>query len=140
MRISDWSADVCSSDLGLGVGGALSWRWGEEWLPLVVVGAVLAGAGFAAAIRGWELSVRTPQGSGLWLRVESFRRFLAQSEAFHAEEAAKRGVLSEYTAWAVAVSEIDRWGSAVSQSAAHQHGNQEWEEIGSRYVKHAWAT
>jgi hypothetical protein len=34
-------------------------------------------------------------GSGLWLRVESFRRFLAGSEAHHAEEAAKRGVLDD---------------------------------------------
>src|SRR3546814_17517627 len=118
MRISDWSADVCSSDLGLGVGGALSWRWGEEWLPLVVVGAVLAGAGFAAAIRGWELSVRTPHGSGRWLRVESFRRFLAQSEAFHAEAADTRGVLREYTAWAVGVGGRDRRAREVSKSAA----------------------
>src|SRR3546814_17760313 len=123
MRISDWSSDVCSSDLlgkydpsfaagwtkvsallgswkdgsglwdhraelrksgvrllggigailgliGLGVGGALSSRWGEEWLPPVVIGAVLAGAGFAAAIPGWEPRVRPPPGAGLWLRVE----------------------------------------------------------------------
>src|SRR5690606_20554634 len=59
-----------------GVGGALASRWGVEWLPAVVVGALLAGGGIAAAVRGWELRVRTPQGSGLWLRVESFRRFL----------------------------------------------------------------
>jgi uncharacterized membrane protein YgcG len=38
-----------------------------------------AGAGGAAAIRAWELRVRTPAGSGLWLRTESFRRFLAAS-------------------------------------------------------------
>ena len=60
--------------------------------------------------------MRTPAGSGLWLRVESFRRFLAESEAYHAEEAAKRGVLREYTAWAVALGEIDRWSRAVSAS------------------------
>jgi uncharacterized membrane protein len=52
------------------------------------------------------------------LRVESFRRFLAGSEAYHAEEAAKRGLLREYTAWAVAVGEIDRWARAVSASSA----------------------
>jgi uncharacterized membrane protein len=49
--------------------------------------------------------------------VESFRRFLHESETFHAEEAAKRGVLREYTAWAVALGEIDRWERAVSASA-----------------------
>ena len=61
--------------------------------------------------------MRTPQGSGLWLRVESFRRFLSESEAYHAEEAAKRGVLREYTAWAVAVGEIGRWSRAVAASS-----------------------
>jgi hypothetical protein len=99
------------------LGGAASSRWGEAWLPLLVVGALLLGAGFAAALRGWELRVRTAKGSGMWLRVESFRRFLHSSEAFHAEEAAKRGVLREYTAWAVAVGEIDRWERAVSASS-----------------------
>ena len=60
--------------------------------------------------------MRTAAGSALWLRVESFRRFLAQSEGYHADEAAKRGVLREYTAWAVAVGEIGRWTQAVSAS------------------------
>ena len=94
--------------------GALAARHGEGWLVPLAVAAGIAGAGVAAVVRGWELRVRTPQGSGLWLRVESFRRFLAGSEAYHAEEAAKRGVLREYTAWAVAVGEIDRWERAVS--------------------------
>lgn len=89
-------------------------RFGSQWLPVVAVAAALAGAGVAATIRGWELRVRTPAGSGLWLRVESFRRFLAASEATHAEEAAKRGVLREYTAWAVAVGEVDRWARSVA--------------------------
>lgn len=95
-------------------GGFASARWGQGWLPVVIVGALLAGGGFAAALRGWELRVRTPYGSGLWLRVESFRRFLSESESFHAEEAAKRGVLREYTAWAVALDELDRWERAVA--------------------------
>jgi hypothetical protein len=100
------------------LGGALANRWGSGWLPIVAVGAFFAGAGFAAVIRAWELRVRTVAGSGLWLRVESFRRFLAESEARHADEAAKRGVLREYTAWAVAVGEVDRWSRAVAGSAA----------------------
>ncbi len=100
------------------VGGGLANRYGAQWLPVVVVGALLGGGGLAAAVRGWELRVRTPRGSGTWLRVESFRRFLSQSESFHAEEAAKLGVLREYTAWAVAVGELDRWERAVSASGA----------------------
>jgi hypothetical protein len=98
------------------IGGALANRWGAGWLALALFGGVLAGAGLAAALGAWELHVRTPWGSGLWLRVESFRRFLAGSEAYHAEEAAERGVLREYTAWALALGEIDRWSRAVSAS------------------------
>jgi uncharacterized membrane protein len=100
------------------LGGLAANRWTAAWLPLVVAGALLAGAGSAAALTAWELRVRTPAGSGLWLRVESFRRFLAASEAHHADEAAKRGVLREYTAWAVAVGEVDRWSRAVAASAS----------------------
>ena len=92
-------------------------RSGPGWLALVAAGGLLAGAGAAAAVRAWELRVRTPAGSGLWLRTESFRRFLAGSEAHHAEEAAKRGHLREYTAWAVAVGELDRWSRAVAASS-----------------------
>jgi Predicted membrane protein (DUF2207) len=101
-----------------GVGGALANRWGGAWLAVALVGGLVAGAGLTAALTSWELRVRTAVGSAAWLRVESFRRFLAGSEAFHAEEAARRGVLREYTAWALAVGEIDRWSRAVSASTA----------------------
>jgi hypothetical protein len=92
-------------------------RSGPGWLALVVVGGMAAGAGAAAAVCAWELRVRTPAGSGLWLRTESFRRFLAASEARHAEEAARRGVLRQYTAWAVAVGELHHWSRAVAASS-----------------------
>jgi hypothetical protein len=101
----------------VGLGGVLLNLWGWAWAAVLVAGAIAAGAGVAAAVRAWELRVRTAAGSGLWLRVESFRRFLAASEAHHAEEAAKRGVLREYTAWAVALGELDRWSRAVAASA-----------------------
>lgn len=98
-------------------GGFAANRWGQPWIVVVVCGSLLGGGGLAALLRGWELRVRTTQGSGLWLRVVSFRRFLHESETFHAEEAAKRGVLREYTAWAVALGEIDRWERAVAGSS-----------------------
>jgi hypothetical protein len=98
-------------------GGALANRYGSQYLPLAAVGGALFGAGLAAVLGAWELPVRTTAGAGLFLRVESFRRFLAESEAYHAEEAAKRGVLREYTAWAVALDEIDRWSRAVTASS-----------------------
>lgn len=88
-----------------------------DLLPLVVVGGLLGGAGLAAAVRSWELRVRTPIGSSLWLRIESFRRFLSGSEVQHVDWAAQHGVLRQYTAWAVAVGEIDRWERAVGESA-----------------------
>jgi hypothetical protein len=118
---------------GLVFAGLAAWQAnvrGPVWLVLVVasfgaigallvaLGGVLAGGGAAALIRGWELRVRSTRGSALWLRVESFRRFLAESEGLHAEEAAKRGVLREYTAWAVAVGEVDRWSRAVQSAGA----------------------
>jgi len=96
--------------LAIGTGVCLH---GAGWLVGVAIGAFVAGAGLAGAIRAWELRVRTPKGSGLWLRVESFRRFLAASEAYHVEQAAARGVLREYTAWAVAVGEVDHWRHAM---------------------------
>jgi Predicted membrane protein (DUF2207) C-terminal domain/Predicted membrane protein (DUF2207) N-terminal domain len=108
---------VVAGAVGAGVGGALANQRGPAWLVLAALGGAVAGAGLAAALRAWELRVRTPAGSAAWLRVESFRRFLAGSEAYHAEEAAKRGVLREYTAWAVAVGEIDRWQRAVSAAS-----------------------
>jgi hypothetical protein len=51
------------------------------------------------------------------LRIGDPRRFLSGSEPHHAEEAARRGHLREYTAWAVAVGELDRWSRAVAGSS-----------------------
>jgi hypothetical protein len=108
---------VLGEIVGLGLafaGGAAANRWGGAWLLLLVVGAAIAGAATAALVRSWELKVRTPAGAAAWLRVESFRRFLAGSEAYHAQQAAERGVLREYTAWAVSVGEVRRWSRAVA--------------------------
>jgi hypothetical protein len=88
-------------------------RHGAGYLPLVVAAGLLAGLGLAALGAGFELQVRTPEGSGLWVRVESFRRFLHDSEGPQAEEAAKRGVVRQYTAWAIALDEVRHWSKAV---------------------------
>ena len=65
----------------------------------------------------WELLVRSPKGSGLWLQIEGFRRFLQTSEQRHVEEASKKGVLREYTAWAVALGEIEHWKNTMLNAA-----------------------
>ncbi len=87
------------------------------WPVLLVIGAVLAGAAVAVFTRNWELLSRTPRGSGLWLQVESFRRFIADSEARHAKQAAEMGLLREYTAWAVALDELDHWEKSVEAAS-----------------------
>ena len=98
-------------------GGFAASRWGEAWLVVVVVGSLLGRRRVrGAAARLGAPGAHAATAPGLWLRVESFRRFLHESETFHAEEAAKRGVLREYTAWAVALDEIDRWERAVAGS------------------------
>jgi hypothetical protein len=89
----------------------------STWMVPAGFAFVALGAAIAALTFSSELRVRTPQGSGLWLRTESFRRFLAQSEAKHVEFAAQHNMLREYTAWAVALGEVDRWTSAMGNAA-----------------------
>lgn len=101
---------IVAGALGALAGGA------SGVLVLVLVSAAVVGAGIAAAAGAWELRVRTPVGSALWLRVESFRRFLAESEAQHVEWAAQQGLLRQYTAWAVAVGEAGHWQKVVEAS------------------------
>src|SRR4051794_1346883 len=57
----------------LGAGLAVLGGWlsaDQVLLPLLLagVGGVLAGAGFAGLVRGWELKVLTPAGSAAWLQ------------------------------------------------------------------------
>ena len=84
---------------------------------LIIGGAAVAGVGAAIIVHSFELLVRTEMGSAYWLRVESFRRFLHESEARHVNEAAEKGVLRHYTAWAVALGEADNWFKAVDTAA-----------------------
>lgn len=92
----------------------LAARYAAPLVGVAAVGGLAAGAGFCTFARGWELRRRTPVGTGLRLRIESFRRFLAESESSHVEDAARRGVLRQYTAWAVAVGEVDHWAKACA--------------------------
>jgi uncharacterized membrane protein len=98
-------------------GGAVAVHHGIAGIALAAIGGALAGGAAGTLLRSWELRSRTAKGSGLWLRTESFRRFLHESEGQHARQAADLGVLREYTAWAVAVGELDRWNRAVKASS-----------------------
>lgn len=78
----------------------------------IVVPAVVALAVYAAL-----LPARSAPGSALALRTESFRRFLAASEGQHVEWAWERGLIREYSGWAVALGAADAWSAAVERSA-----------------------
>lgn len=98
------------------ISAVLANRAGLVWLVGVAIGAATGGIGLAMLVRSWELRVRTPAGSGLWILTESFRRFVERSEATHVEEAARQGRLREYTAWATALGEAGHWADAVGEA------------------------
>lgn len=82
-------------------------------------GCVVVVLGLAVGALLWShlRASRTAVGSALALRTLSFQRFLAASEARHVEEAWKRGVIREYTAWAVALGEADTWKRAAGAAS-----------------------
>lgn len=96
-----------ASGLGRSAGAAVG---------LAAGAGLLFGAGLRAAFGIRTLAVRSPAGFGLWLRTEGFRRFLAESEGQHARWAADHGLLREYSAWAVALGELDHWNQAAAQA------------------------
>lgn len=93
-------------------------RAGTIWMLGVGLGALAAGTAAALLATSSELRIRTPEGSGLWIRTESFRRFIEGSDAQHVEAAARKGVLLDYTAWAVALGEVDHWTDSVEAARA----------------------
>lgn len=95
----------------------------DSWLLCGVVTVLLALAASAAAYSPLTAR-RSAAGSALALRTESFRRFLASSEGQHVEWAWERGVVREYTAWAVALGAAAAWGKAIDESAVAPQVNQ----------------
>jgi len=82
----------------------------------LVASFVLPGIAGLVAYSGL-LPSRSAVGSALALRAESFRRFLEASEGSHVDWAWERGLLREYSAWAVALGAAEAWGRAVAMSA-----------------------
>jgi hypothetical protein len=87
------------------------------WLGSLPAATAIVAA--ASCLIGWLVAsvlrpARTAEGSALAVRTLSFRRFLVESEGRHVEEAWQRGVLREYTAWAVALDTADTWRQAAS--------------------------
>src|SRR3546814_2721395 len=69
MRISDWSSDVCSSDLCPHPGGAVPWsRHGEPAVPVSFAGnhrALARASGGRGADGGRQANKRTPKRSSM---------------------------------------------------------------------------
>ncbi len=81
------------------------------------VSGFFAGAGTSMAMNADELPIRTPEGFARRQQVEGFRRFFVASEGRQVREAAERGELRLYSAWAVALGELDRWNKAIAATA-----------------------
>lgn len=88
--------------------------WKDQRVALA--GALVIPAVVAGLLYMPMLYTRSATGSAMALRVESFRRFLAASEGNHVQWAWQRGVLRDYSAWAVALDAADTWGAAVQAS------------------------
>ncbi|TVZ92058.1 uncharacterized protein (TIGR04222 family) [Streptomyces sp. BK340] len=84
--------------------------------PLLVAGVIVFGVGLALWRRGWEPHRRTPEGSAQLLRVEAFRRALADPSAFPDTEPLDDDQVRLRTAWAVALGLGDTWRHAVESS------------------------
>ncbi|MFF5015763.1 DUF2207 family protein [Streptomyces sp. NPDC001165] len=75
---------IAATVLGLlagAVGAALGAGRHAAGGPLLVAGVIIFGVGLALWRRGWELHRRTSEGSAQLLRVEAFRRCLADPSA-----------------------------------------------------------
>ncbi len=112
---------VLTAVVGLVVVGLAAWlstRSGGLPLVLAAAGGALTGGGVSAALRAWELRVLTPQGSSTWLRVESLRRYLAECAPTAVDDAIAEGTVGDYTAWALALGEAERWSKLAKSVAA----------------------
>ena len=83
-------------------------------IPIALIFCFIYGAYISYVYRSWELAVRSPKGSGLWIQIQGFKKFIKTSEAKHVEQAAKNGTLRLYTAWAVALGEIKHWNNNLN--------------------------
>ena len=85
-----------------------------------VVTGVVVGSGLPALVALVAYAPlrpgRTANGSAYALQVESFRRFLAESEGQYVEWAWKNGLIRQYSAWAVALDAADAWQAAMERA------------------------
>lgn len=120
------TAGIVATPLGfvLAAVGAylLGGRHSSGWYVLLP-GLLAVGAGFALWLRSWELRSRSPRGSELWLRVEAFRRHLADPSARREPADPDDGHLAVHTAWAVALGMADEWQHIAEPQTATAGGS-----------------
>src|SRR3546814_10315842 len=98
MRISDWSSDVCSSDLGKTTTSAMlaTILEGSGRGPGWVVGAAVAGLGRSAAWGGpGPLVVEADESDGTFLAVGAHDAVVTNLEADHLEHWGSEAALRE---------------------------------------------
>lgn len=131
-------AVVILSGTLLGIGGVV------VALPKIgyILGSFLFGALVAYQFRSYELAVRSPKGSGQWIQIQGFKKFIQTSEAKHVERAAKDGKLRLYTAWAVALGEIDHWSKTLKASKIMEEPDyvDDWVFTSHAYLFHSYST
>ncbi|MGH9271082.1 MAG: DUF2207 family protein [Ilumatobacteraceae bacterium] len=104
--------------IAIAAGSVLSAVLGVLSSPIAAIafGIVVPAAVGLAAYQSLR-PARSATGSALALRTESFRRFLVASEGRHVEWAWSKGLLREYSAWAVALGAASAWKRALSASS-----------------------
>ena len=96
---------------------AFAWSLSQPEVWQLALLAVPTGVGLGLVLRAWELRVRTPAGSALYVQVEAFRRHLAEAQGADVDRAADAGLIDDYLAWAVALGESKAWTKAVEASS-----------------------
>jgi uncharacterized membrane protein YgcG len=133
IRASGWWKHGSPGDAGVGKGTAGL----TVLIPITFIVLTRIGGGVLEVLRLWPVAIalglivpaavaygayrrmlpaRSAQGSALALRTESFRRFLHASEGQHVDWAWSKGLLRQYSGWAVALGEADAWAKALAGS------------------------
>lgn len=115
-----WPVGITAILLGLviaAVGGVLGGGRHAAGGPVLTAGAIVFGVGLALWRYGGELHRRTAEGSAQWLRVQGFRRCLADPSLLSDAEPLDDDQVRLYTAWAVALGLGDAWRQAIEASA-----------------------
>lgn len=96
----------------MSVMGMFAWLFFLTFVVFVLLNPLLLAVGtfafspvVALVTRSLDSTERTAEGSAMTLQVESFRRFLEQSETKYVEHGWSRRTIREHAAWAIAIAD-----------------------------------